>query len=226
MCDRSDYNDSGELTMLKLYFEDLRKNPFQMTDFPTLEDADVYKLPILGSLLVRIIQANEAISSVGLSSSRVDCTWEEWPGTSYYHLTDSEYEHCDEFIIKLRSNWLKSERRSALTTGFEFYLYVHQMHNGREDIHDLLEIKVKYLKTTPISLASSRRYSTSIGCFFDMPNMSYFHDLPLKESSSDEFNKVGLTFKTEKFNQAVSDACLVLDRIIQRKKFLKPYVKK
>jgi hypothetical protein len=212
-------NPVEELKAVTFFREHICKYP-EAEHLLTLEDADEHKLPAMDKLLRSIFEFHAALSSVGLvlkADSKDECQYE-----NFYELTDSGYSGFDEFKINVKSNWLNPQWKFALHAGFEFWLYIRQDgYGGRGEIADWINIRIRYLYTTPISFVSSREHVKCLTPFFSATD-SYFYDIPMISENfvhSDKMND-GMTFKVGAFNQAVEDACTVLKKIIQRKEFL------
>jgi hypothetical protein len=213
-------NRVKELETVMFFREHTCKYP-KVEDLLTLEDADEHKIPAMDKLLRSIFEFRATLSSAGMELKANKDDRSQYK--NLYELTDSDYAHFDDFTIKVQSNWLNPEWIFALHAGFEFWLNVKQDgYKGRGEIADWINIRIRYLYTTPFSFASSREHVKCLSGFYS-PNASYFYDIPMICENfvhSDRMND-GMTFKVGAFNQAVEDSCIVLKKIIQRKHFLK-----
>jgi hypothetical protein len=151
---------------------------------------------------------------------------DQYPYESSYELTDTEYASFPEFKIRVKSKWLNPRWRTAIHGDFKFYLHVVQDgYEGRYEIADWITIYIGHLNTTPMSFTSMREHVKTLGFFYRDPACSYFHDLPMNFATRVNFERIkdGLTFKTDAFNEAVEDACKVLQKIISRKQYLRVF---
>ncbi len=215
----------GELETVRFYRENMLKCP-KAEDLLTLEDSDEHKLPAMDKLLKKMSEFHSALNSVGLVL-QVD-KHDQYPYENMYELTDAEYSGFPEFKIIVKSNWFNPKWRTALHGGFEFYLHVvHDGYGGRYEIADWISIRICHLNTAPISFASKREHIKTLVFFFHDPAGSYFHDILMNHATRVSFDRMdeGMTFKADALNEAVEDACKVLQKIILRKEHLKAFVK-
>jgi hypothetical protein len=149
---------------------------------------------------------------------------DEFGNESVYKLTDREYETWPAFKINIESEWLDPKYPIALHGGFNFHLYLLQDgYEGRSEIADWVNIMIKHVNTTPFSLCSWREHVRTLPAFLENPGDSYFSDIPMEHTDYVSFDRLqdGLSFKTGLFNQAADDACVVMEKLISRKQFLK-----
>lgn len=212
-----------ELETVRFYRKNMLKYP-KVEHLLSLEDSDEHKLPAMDKLLRKMSEFCRELKSVGLAL-QVD-KYDQYPHKNKYELTDVEYSGFPVFKIIVKSNWLNPKWRTALHGSFEFYLHVvHDGYGGRYEIADWISIRICHLNTAPISFVSKREHIKTLGFFLHDPAGSYFYDIPMNHANRVSFDSMdeGMTFKIEAFNEAVEDACKVMDKIIQRKEHLKVF---
>lgn len=182
------------------------------SDLLTLEDADEYKLSAMDQLIKEIMLFHLELNSFGfnLKPDKND----QHLSPNLYEMADIGYAGCVEIAIK--SDWFNTKWGSSLDNDFNFELFV--MQKGKYEIADWIYIRVCYLKTVPMALASLREYAKALGFLLD-PKDYFFHDLSI--SYEDRIIDGKLTFKTAAFEVAVEDACKIMEKIISRKEYLR-----
>lgn len=187
-----------------------------------MDDTDEAKLPAINKLLHKIFQFHSEMQSVNIPLQSGE--YDYYKRKNFYKMVDTEYEDFEPFQIHIKSSHFNpKDRFSALHAGFNFFLYVNQDgYRGRGEIADWIKIHLTHLNTTPFSFASSREHVKAL-THWPGKHLKYFEDIPMKYTTTVSFDCLedGLSFKTDLFNQSVDDACIVMDKIISRKKFLK-----
>jgi hypothetical protein len=213
--------NAKELKTVLFHREHMLKRPSQK-HLLTLEDADEHKLPAMDKLLRIMFKFNAELDAVGLKR-KVDKN-DQYPHKNLFDLTDIEYSDFAEFKIMAKSNWFDPKWGTAIHGGFKFYLHVVQDgFEGRYEIADWITIHICHLNTTPMSFVSTREHVKVLGRFLKDSSDLYFRDIPMKYETrvNTDRMKDGLSFKTEAFNEAVNDACKVMQKIIMRKEYLR-----
>jgi len=209
-----------ELRTVGFHRSQMLKRP-QPEDLLAMKDADEHKLPGMNTLLLQMHRLHSELKAVGLHLRKDEK--DRYPRENLFLLTDTEYEDWPRFEIKLKSDWLNPNHPIALHGNFRFKLYVWQDgYEGRHEVADWINIEIAHLNTTPFSFASHREHVRALGMFYRQGG-SYFDDIPMKSAATVSFDRLasGMNFKTAAFNQAVNDACKVMDKVIARKGFLK-----
>jgi len=188
----------------------------KIEDMPTLEDADEHKLPAINRLLIKMFEFNREMSSVGLSLQ--EDKDDHYHQKKLYELTDTRFKGTSDFKISIESKWFDPKYGIALHGGFKFHLYIEQ--RIHPEISDWLRIDIRHFNTTPMSFVSAREYDRYLTptfyrgkCFFDGI------EIGPKERNFATIDD-GLTFKINKFNQCVDDACSVMQALIAFKNSL------
>jgi len=215
-------NQSGsELEIVKFFREQVMFCPAE-ADLLTETDMDEHKLPALDKLLRCMGVFRREMASVNLLPQPSDKN-KKWKDE--YVLTDKEYEDFHPFQIRVRSEHFDPDWFLALHAGFSFTLQVDQgLGHGRE-IADWIDLSVKYFNIVPSSLASHREHVKCLEGFLTSEGRShlYFSDIPMKYSSSVSSKRMSHAwrFHANLFKQTIDDACMVMEKIIRRKAFLK-----
>jgi hypothetical protein len=184
-----------------------------------MDDADENKLPALNKLLCQMHRLHSELTQAGIHPQK-----DKYGNENSYQLLDIEYEAWPAFKISIESKWLDPKYPIALHGGFDFHLYLLQDgYEGRSEIADWINVMIKHVNTTPFSLCSWREHVRTLHAFLKNPSDSYFSDIPMEHTNYVSFDRLqdGLSFKTGLFNQAADDACVVMEKLISRKQFLK-----
>lgn len=206
---------ADELKNVTFYRQHILMFP-KIEDMPTLEDTDEHKLPAINRLLLKMLEFNSEMSSVGLSLQ--DDEDDRQHQKKLYKLTDTQYKGVGNLKISLESKWFDPKYPIALHCGFKFHLYIEQ--SIHPEISDWLRIDIRHLGTTPMSFVSAREYSRYLTPPFYY-GKCFFNDVKIgpRERNFATIDD-GLTFKTKKFIQCVDDACSVMQELIVSKSSL------
>ncbi|MFA5986564.1 MAG: hypothetical protein WC819_04440 [Parcubacteria group bacterium] len=212
---------TDELKTVAFHRENVLKRP-NANDLLTMEDIDECKLPAMNTLLRQMacFYAELKAQNITLQIDKND----RYPYKNLYELQDMNFADWPDFRIRIKSNWFNPEWPLAIHAGFDFHLYV--LHDGYAqkpgEIADWIDIRIKYLDTIPMSFASRREHIRSMGPFLKDERDTYFYGMPMEYTTSVYFgNMTGMSFKTDAFNLAVKDACIVMQKIIARKQYLR-----
>lgn len=211
--------DEKELRTISFHRDNILLKPKE-SDLLTLQDADEHKLPALDFLLKTMYKFRLEMDSVGIKPAK------EKEADFYknqYLLTDSDYEDFEPFQIRIKSKRFDEKCTYALHAGFEFFLYIVQdAYQGRGEIADWIKIQINHVEVIPFSFASQREHVRALFSKED----SYFEDIPMEYRTTVGFGRMDdkMNFKTESFNKAVNDACIVMEKIMSRKNLIKSKV--
>jgi len=174
----------------------------------TLDDSDVNKLESLNNLILTMRRFAKTLESLGIKLFYTN------KGAPFFNLVIPY--HGSDLTVFARSYWLDQYSPLAICAGFSFNLYVGQQ--IRPEIVDDIKIIVKYLETTPFSLASSRQHNSCL-----VPTLykgrRFLESLKISNADERDFSRLGglMTFSSADFNRAAKDACIVLDALIEQK---------
>jgi len=186
---------------------------FENDEFPTIEDRDETKLGALNKLLLCMYKFYEELAAVKIIPQKNEY------GKLQYLLSDKKYTNFDRFEISIESDWFDGGSY-ALHAGFSFHLYVNQdADRGRMEIADSINISIRHFNTRPVQFASYRDHCRVLQAWLRNKEDSYFYDIPMDYMTHVNLRD-GFSFKTENFIKAVDDACIVMEKIMKRKKYL------
>lgn len=197
----------------------LRK--FVKEDLLTIDDADQNKMPSLKELLLKMYEFRRELESVGIRLGDVEGHGRKQKG---YVLTMPKYAEQCRFNLNLTCDWFDIKECFALHAGFTFNLYVNQ--EIHPEISDWARIGIKRFSTKPYSWASERDYSGNRYLRGFYGGNIFFNGLDLGPEHRNGTDNADFSFKTDCFNKAVGDICLLLDHIISQKKEVFVYKKK
>lgn len=178
------------------------KPPITLTD----EDSDDFKMESLEKLLLKMKEFSRVMKEIGLPVRK------NKQGKCVHALTHKLYSDNCSFRIYLQGEHFDTDYRFALHAGFTFSLFIEQ--GVHHEISDWIRLGIRYTHTNPHSLSSNKDYSGNKYLKQFYRGNLFFNGIPLGvEKRNDDF----YSFKSDQFCSIVTEACLLLDKLLLEK---------